>query len=175
VANFVYELPFGHDKRWLSHGVASNILGNWQVSGIYTMQTGVPVEIQPSCNTQLPGIGCFPTRLHNPNLPSDQQSPDHWFDTTAFAPTPIYSLGNGSRTEPNLRNPGLINLDAMLSRSQPLGERMNIQFRAELYNSTNHTNFNYNNLQTSVTAANFGQITGASAGRSMQLGLRLSF
>lgn len=173
VANFVYQLPFGRDKRWLSQGIASYILGNWEVSGIYTMQTGTPIVIQPACNTQLPGIGCYAIRSHNPNLPSGQQTINQWFDTTAFASTPLYSLGNDSRTEPNLRNPGLVNLDALLSRSQPIGERMNLQFRAEFYNSINHTNLN--GPQTSVTAANFGQITAAAGGRSMQLGLRLSF
>jgi hypothetical protein len=173
VANFVYQLPFGHDKRWLSHGIGSYILGNWEVSGIYTMQTGTPIVIQPACNTQLPGIGCYAMRLHNPNLPNGQQSINQWFDTTAFTSTPLYSLGNDSRTQPNLRNPGLINLDALLSRSQPIGERLNIQLRAEFYNSTNHTNLN--GPQTSVTAANFGQITSALSGRSTQLGIRLSF
>jgi hypothetical protein len=84
VANFVYQLPFGHGKRWLSHGVSSYILGNWEVSGIYTMQTGTPVVIQPTCNTQLPGIGCYAVRLHDPNLPNGQQSINRWFDTTAF-------------------------------------------------------------------------------------------
>jgi hypothetical protein len=173
VANFIYQLPFGHGKRWLSQGLASYILGNWEVSGIYTMQTGTPIVIQPACNTQLPGIGCYAIRSHDPNLPSGQQSINRWFDTTAFGSTPLYSLGTDSRTEPNLRNPGLINLDALLSRSQPIGERTQIQFRAELYNATNHTNLNP--PQTLITAANFGQITQAAAGRSMQLALRLSF
>jgi hypothetical protein len=173
VANFIYQLPFGHGRRWVSNGIASYILGNWEVSGIYTMQTGTPVVIQPSCNTQLPGVGCYAQRVHDGNLPSGQQTPDHWFDTTAFEVTPLYSMGNDSRTEPNLRNPGLINLDALLSRSQPIGERMSLQFRAEFYNATNHTNLN--GPQTSVTATNFGQITAAANGRSSQLALRLSF
>jgi hypothetical protein len=74
VANFGYQLPFGHDKRWLFHGMAGYILGNWEVSGIYTMQTGTPIVIQLACNTQLPGIGCDAIRLHNPNLANSQQS-----------------------------------------------------------------------------------------------------
>lgn len=177
VANFVYQLPFGHGRKWASKGWGSYTLGNWEVSGVYTMQTGTPVVIQPSCSTQLPGIGCYAQRLHNPNL-SSGQSVNEWFDTTAFIATPIYSLGTDSRTEPNLRNPGFINLDAMLSRSQPIGEKARIQFRAEFYNVANHPNFygsGANGPQTSVTAANFGQITTATAGRSTQLAIRLSF
>lgn len=172
VGNFIYQLPFGQNKRWLSHGLASYILGNWQVSGIFTARTGTPIVITTSCNTQLPGIGCYAIRLHNPNL-SSGQSLNEWLDTTAFAVPGLYSLGSDSRTEPNLRNPGLVNLDALLSRSQPIGEKVQIQLRAEFYNSLNHTNFN--GPQANVTASNFGQITSAGAGRSTQLGLRLSF
>jgi hypothetical protein len=64
-------------------------------------------------------------------------------------------------------------LDALLSRSQSITERLNIQFRAEFYNSANHTNLS--RPDTSVTAAKFGQITSALSGRSTQLGIRLSF
>jgi len=172
VANFIYQLPFGRDRRWLSHGIGSYILGNWEVSGILTLQTGTPVVIQPTCNTQLPGIGCYAMRLHDPNLTSGQ-SPNQWFDTSAFSTAPLYSMGTDSRTEPNLRNPGLQNLDCLLSRSQPIREKLQLQFRAEFYNSLNHTNLNA--PQTLVTAADFGQITTAGNARTTQLGLRLSF
>jgi hypothetical protein len=66
VANYVYELPFGHGKRFLSHGIASYILGNWQDSGILTAQTGTPISIGASCN--FPGVSglvlCGPLRYH---------------------------------------------------------------------------------------------------------------
>src|SRR5207249_503559 len=50
VANYVYELPFGHGKRFLSNGIASWILGNWQTSGIVVLQTGTPISIGAACN-----------------------------------------------------------------------------------------------------------------------------
>ena len=59
--------------------------------------------------TQLPGISAYAIRLTNPNL-SSGQSINRWFDTTAFTSAPLYSLGNDSRTEPNLRNPGILNI-----------------------------------------------------------------
>jgi hypothetical protein len=61
----------------------------------------------------------------------------------------------------------------MLSRSQPIRESMNVQFRAEFFNAFNTPQFGDPN--GSVTATNFGQITGASGARVMQMGLRLSF
>ncbi len=172
VTNFVYQLPVGTGKTWLSHGVTGKILGNWQASGILTLDNGQPVVITGPNNTQLPGISAYAVRLHNPNLASGQ-SINEWFDTSAFASAPLYSLGNDSRTEPNLRNPGIINLDLGLSRFQPITERIKLQFRAEMFNSTNKVNFSA--PQGSVTAANFGQITAASGGRSVQLGLRLTY
>jgi hypothetical protein len=172
VANFVYELPVGTGKHWVGHGVSGKVIGNWQVSGILTAENGQPVVITGPNNTQLPGIGAYAMRLHNPNLASGQ-SIDRWFDTTAFTSAPLYSLGNDSRTEPNLRNPGIFNLDLGLSRYQPITERVKLQFRAEMFNSTNKVNFSA--PQGSVTATNFGQITAAAGGRAVQLALRLTY
>jgi hypothetical protein len=172
VSNFVYELPIGTGNHWMGHGVAGKVVGNWQASGIWTMENGQPVVITGPSNTQLPGISAYALRLHNPNL-SSGQSINQWFDTTAFAPAPLYSLGSDSRTEPNLRNPGIFNLDLGLSRYQPITERIKLQFRAEMFNSTNKVNFSA--PQGSVTATNFGQITAAANGRTVQLGLRLTY
>ena len=172
VGNFVYELPFGTGKRWVGHGIAGKVLGNWQVSSIITAENGQPVVITGPNNTQLPGISAYALRLHNPNL-SSGRTIDKWFDTSAFAAAPLYSLGNDSRTEPNLRNPGIFNVDVGFSRYQPITERIKLQFRAEMFNSLNWINFSA--PQGSVTAANFGQITAASGGRAVQLGLRLTY
>ncbi len=172
VANFVYELPFGTGKRWSGHGPVGKLVGNWQLSGILTAENGQPVVIAGPNNTQLPGISAYALRLKNPNLTSGQTI-DRWFDTTAFASAPLYSLGNDSRTEPNLRNPGIFNFDLGMSRYQPITERIKLQFRAEMFNATNKVNFSA--PQGSVTASNFGQITAAAGGRAVQLGLRLTF
>lgn len=109
----------------------------------------------------------------DPVLPSGQSTLDRYFDTTAFLPAPTYSLGNDSRTQPKLRIPGLKTFDLNISRSQPVGERMNSQFRAELFNAFNTPQFGAPN--GNVTATNFGAITGASNSRVVQMGLRLRF
>ena len=172
VANFVYELPIGTGKHFVGHGLAGKVLGNWQVSGIFTADNGQPVVITGVNNTQLPGISAYAVRLKNPNL-SSGQSINRWFDTTAFAAAPLYTLGTDSRTQPNLRNPGILNLDLGLSRYQPITEKIRLQFRAEMFNSTNKVNFSA--PQGSITASNFGQIIAAAGGRTVQLGLRLAF
>jgi len=174
VANFVYEMPFGHGKRYLSHGIASWVLGNWQTSGIYSMQTGTPISIGAACTFPgVSGLGCYANRLKDGNLPGGQQNMNQWFDTTAYANPAPYSFGSGSRTEPDLRNPGSISFDSALSRWQPIRERMRLQFRAEFYNILNHPNLGA--PSASITSATFGRITSKSGNRTMQMALRLEF
>src|SRR5260370_26190779 len=97
VANYVYELPFGHGKQFLSHGIASWVLGNWQTSGIFSMQTGTPISVTAACTLSgATGLGCYADRLKDGNL-SSGQGINQWFDTTAYANPPPYSFGSGSR------------------------------------------------------------------------------
>jgi Carboxypeptidase regulatory-like domain/TonB dependent receptor len=173
VANYVYELPFGHGKKFLSHGIASWILGNWQTTGIYSMQTGTPISIGAACTfSGATGLGCYADRLKNGNLASGQ-SMNQWFDTTAYANPAPYTFGTGSRNEPNLRNPGSISFDTVMSRWQPIKERMRLQFRAEFYNLLNHPNLG--SPSTGITSSTFGQITSKSGNRTVTMALRLEF
>ncbi len=174
VSNFVYELPFGHGKQYLSHGIGSWILGNWQATGIFTMQTGTPISVTASCNLPgVSGIGCTPNRTKDGNLPSGQQSMQAWFDTTAFLNPAQYSMGNDSRTEPDLRNPGAITFDSVMSRWQPIRERLRVQFRAEMYDILNHPNLGA--PSASITSSTFGQITTKANNRTITMALRLEF
>ena len=174
VANYVYELPFGHGKQFLSHGIGSWILGNWQTSGILSFQTGNPISITAACSFPgVSGLGCYADRLKNGNLPSGSQSMNQWFDTTAYANPAAYSFGSGSRTEPNLRNPGAISFDSVMSRWQPIRERMRLQFRAEMYNLLNHPNLGA--PSASITSSTYGQITSKSGNRTVTMALRLEF
>ncbi|MBI3681268.1 MAG: hypothetical protein HY235_12845, partial [Acidobacteria bacterium] len=173
IANYIYDLPFGPGRSWLKQGVFSHILGRWQFSGITTLSRGLPMVITGPNNTRLPGVSAAAVRLKDPVLPEGQRTLDRWFETTAFGPAPTYSIGNDSRTQPVLRIPGLKTFDLNISRSQPIKERVNLQFRAEFFNAFNTPQFGAPN--GSVTATNFGQITSAGGTRTIQLGLRLSF
>jgi hypothetical protein len=170
----VYELPFGHGKRFLSQGLAGKIIGNWQTSGILSTQTGTPISITPSCSMSgVSGLGCYADRTKSAILPDGQQTMDRWFDTTAYANPAPYTFGSGSRTEPNLRNPGSFTFDSVASRWQPIKERMRLQFRAEFYNILNHPIMG--GPATGTTSSTFGVITSKSGNRTMIMGLRLEF
>ena len=166
------ELPFGHGKQFLSHGIGSWILGNWQTSGILSLQTGTPISIGAACTfSGATGLGCYADRLKDPHVANPSMS--QWFDTTAYANPAPYSFGNGSRNEPNLRNPGAISFDSVMSRWQPIRERMRLQFRAEMYNILNHPNLGA--PSTSITSSTYGQITSKSGNRTVTMALRLEF
>ena len=173
ITNYIYELPFGPGRKWWKKGIGSQILGRWQLSGITMFSRGLPMIITGPNNTRLPGVSAQAVRLRDPVLPDGQRTLDRYFDTSAFLPAPTYSLGNDSRTQPKLRVPGINTFDLNLSRSQRIGERVNLQFRAEWFNAFNKPQFGSPN--GSVTATNFGQITAASGARVIQLGMRLSF
>ena len=68
---------------------------------------------------------------------------------------------------------GAITFDSVLSRWQPIRERMRLQFRAEMYNILNHPNAGA--PSASITSSTFGQITSKSGSRTITLALRLEF
>ena len=171
--NFIYELPFGPGKNFAKRGALAHITGRWQVSGITQFGKGLPLVISGPNNTRLPGVSAAAVRVKDPVLDASSRTLERYFDTSAFQPAPTYSIGNDSRTQPRLRGPGLSSVDLSLSRSQVIRERINLQFRAEFFGAFNHPQFN--DPVTSVTATNFGQITGAGGNRQIQLGLRMSF
>jgi hypothetical protein len=175
-SSWVWELPFGPGRHYLSKGIPGQIIGGWQLSGVLTLGTGIPVAITGPSNSRLPGVNGTVQRLHNPNLPAGEQTLNHWFDTTAFAPAALYTLGNGSRNEPNLTAPGLSNLNASLGRVFAIRERMRLQIRCDFFNALNSPPYGPPN--GNITSVNFGQVTTlttASPGRIVQLGARLSF
>lgn len=174
VANWVYEMPFGRGKRYLSNGIGGMILGNWQISGILSAQTGQPISITAACSFPgVSGLGCYADRSKSGVITSGEQTMDRWFDTTAYTnPTP-YSFGNGSRTEPNLRNPGSFTFDSVLSRWQPIKERLRLQYRAEFYNMLNHPNLGA--PAAAINSSTFGLINTKAGNRTMVMALRLEF
>jgi Carboxypeptidase regulatory-like domain len=173
VVNYIYQLPFGHGHRFLQNGIASALVGNWQVAGITTYGAGLPVVITVPSNTNLPGIGAVADRLHNPHLSKGQQNPEHWFDTTAYAIPAAYTTGTGSRNEPNLRGPAYGNWDMSLDRKQPFSHGTVFELRIEAFNVFN--NRNLGQPDGNITDGTFGQITSSGQARNLQMGARLSF
>jgi hypothetical protein len=152
--------------------IARGIINGWQVSGILTLQTGVPLTPTVTPNPANTTGPARPNRLQDGNLPDSERTIDRWFDRLAFAPATAFQYGNSGRHV--IRAPGMNNLDATVNRNFKLGEHRNLEFRWEMYNFTNTAQFGRPNLVVNQTQG--GTITAtAIPNRQMQLGLRLSF
>lgn len=172
---FIYELPVGQHRRFLNRGgLANAVLGQWQVSSTWGVNSGVPftpIMAGPNLSGSLAG-SWRPNRIRSGIL--DNPTIDQWFDTGAFVQPAPFTFGNSGRNI--LRGPGFRNLDAGLMKnfSLPfLGDSGVLQFRADAKNVFNHPNFGLPNASIGSAAA--GTIRSALPGRSLQLGATLRF
>ena len=152
-------------------GAASRLLGGWSLSGITTIQSGGAFSIDSGQDTLL-ASGCR-TRADIVGSPKrDHGSRDdmigEFFNTEAFARPPDGGVGTSSRGV--LSGPAFVNTDLAILKDIRVTEKTRFQFRAEFFNLLNQVNFN--NPSNRLTRGNFGRITGAAAGRTIQLGLK---
>jgi len=176
VLNATYELPFGRGKKdWLNR-----LVGDWQVSGIQTLQSGLPFTPQLSYNPSNDGDTRNPVRPSvNPNFsgPVILGGATQYFDPNAFVQPLPGTYGNAGRN--TLQGPRLYETDLSVAKRFTLRERLNLQFRAEFFNLFNHTSFNTPNPVVYASAAGgpsptAGVITStATTSRQVQLGLKL--
>jgi hypothetical protein len=174
VGSYSYELPFGTGKPFLNHmgWVSSQVTGGWQVSGITTFESGLPFSITAADLSNTGGVHSqMADRTCNGNLPSDQRTLYHWFDTSCFSQPSTGRLGNSSRNP--LQGPGAANFDLSASKRFPFGEQRWVQFRADFFSAFNHPMFSTGNQATNNST--YGQITGASGSRIIQLSLKVAF
>ena len=118
--------------------------------------------------------------LQNPVLPKGERTWERNFNTGAFGPPAVGTFGNASKDV--IRGPGINNWDISTFKNIPLPwEKLKLQFRGELYNAFNHTQ--YSAFDTAArfdqkgaqTNAGFGQFTAARQPRRIQLALRANF
>jgi hypothetical protein len=176
VLSYVYDLPFGKGRRIApSSKVADLLVSGWQMTGIMTMQTGRPFTVFVGRDQSATG-----GNADRPNLVGDpkvsNQGPDQWFNPAAFAAPAAGAFGNVGRNF--LRGDGLHNFDLGVSRFFRVTERQSFQFRAEVFNLTNHPNFFFPTASLASTA--FGTITqaannGLGAQRQIQFALKYIF
>ena len=178
VSSFVYDLPFGHGKRFGKdwHPVANWVIGGWQFNGIATFQSGVPIIINQGANT----VGLFnpsqrPTwNGSDANLEGSKADKlAQWFNRAAFSLTPAFTFGNTPRVMPNLRMDGEKNFDLSLFKNNYFHEgKWNVQFRAEFFNAFNRVRFAGPNGTVDNSA--FGTVSGQGNGpRQIQFALKL--
>ena len=173
VTSFTYELPFGRGKPFNPVGVVGAIVRDWELSGVITLQSGIPLAVTQVTNfNSFAGFGTQrPNRIADLNLPTSQQTTAQFFNTAAFTVAPQFTLGNSSRNP--VRGPHYHNADLAIIRRVTFAESKSLQFRAEFFNLTNTPPLGSPNVV--VGAAGFGSIISAGDPRVIQLGLKFEF
>ncbi|MDX1979795.1 MAG: carboxypeptidase regulatory-like domain-containing protein [Bryobacteraceae bacterium] len=173
VASGVWELPFGKGKPFLSGSAAGKaLLGGWQMSGIWSAQTGLPYTVTLNFDPTNSGVTGRPDRISDGTLPAGQRDPSRWFDLNAFRAPAALTYGNAGRNI--LRAPGRVNLDLGVARLFTLSERVRLQFRGEFFNLFNTPQFGLPGMAIGTPAA--GIIGGVvTPERQIQLALKLSW
>jgi len=171
---FSYEFPFGDRKRWLRSGAGAALLGNWRVSTITQLSSGL--HYTPLLSGALVnGTGALysqrPDVVANPA--SGPSTALLFFNTSAFAVPAPGQFGDAPRG--SIVGPGFINVNAALGRTFHFGTegKDRMELRWELQNVMNTAN--YAGLSTVLGSADFGRIKGARPMRSMDVLMRVHF
>ena len=187
--NWIYDLPFGENRRFAQKGAASHMLGGWQWSGNFTLASGLPftvrvlggtLDIQRGVSGSLranlvPGASM---RVSNPTT-------KEWFNTAAFC-QPQTTASNPAATCVNagdstfgdagrniLEGPGQVTLDMSLNKTIQIKEFRALDLRITANNIFNMVNFS--SLGTTVNSITFGEVTGVGNMRRVTVQARFRF
>ena len=180
-ASAIWELPFGAGRRMNLRGPADWLLGGWQLSGLFTLQTGefLTPTFSGSDPSNTNTVGGVADRIGNGNLPASERSIARWFDASAFAAPPANSGRFGNSGRGVIVGPGRNVFNGGLYKSFRAAERFSVRFQITYQNLLNHPNFGNPNVNISTPAA-VGTITSqgsreGSGSRSGLLGIFLDF
>jgi trimeric autotransporter adhesin len=175
-ADYLLELPFGHDKRWLTENTpARAIFGDWQWSGDWTIASGLPFtprllgdinDVNAGTNGTL-RADLVPGR----SVSLANHSIAEWFNTSAFVAPPAGQYGNARRN--SIIGPGSKVFDMAFTKLVPLKESRMLEFRAQATNIFNIPN--YSSIDTTVNSPTFGRVTAAGAMRQFTITSRFRF
>jgi carboxypeptidase family protein len=181
VLSYQWALPFWREPRgWYQH-----VLGNWQLNGIVTVMSGTPFTVFDSNDFSVQGgapeISGFaanrPDLVAGQNPNAGAQSVTTWLNANAFQRivqdpnSPVQQFGTAGRNI--AEGPGYSNWDFSALKNIPIAEGKQIQFRAELFNLLNHTNFRL--PDSDISSPTFNQILAARSPRLVQFALKFLF
>jgi len=179
VLSYQWVVPFlQRSSTWYGH-----VLGNWQLNGIFTAMSGGPFTVFDSNDVSLQGqapeitgfSGNRPNLIGNPN--SGPRTPREWFNVNAFQQLQPDPLGRfevfGDEGRNVAQGPGYVNWDFSAFKNIRLTESKELQFRGELFNMLNHTNFRL--PVSDIESPTFGQIQSDVSPRVIQVALKFLF
>jgi len=174
--DYLWELPFGHDRRWLTNNsVWRDLLGDWQWSGDWTIASGLPftprllgnfADVNRGTNGTL-----RPDLVPGESISISDPSIPQWFNTAAFVMPPAGQFGDARRN--SIIGPGTMVCDMAFTKVFPLKESRMLEFRAQTANIFNHPQ--YSVIDTVLNSPTFGRVTAVGAMRTIQLTARFRF
>ena len=176
---YLFELPFGPDKFWVTTGVASHILEGFSVSGTFNFATGgwLSPGFEPtSQSVECGNAGGVRPNLTGQPLTAGGGSLRQWFNTAAYAPPSATAgfcnyFGNAPRN--SIEGPGTVSNNMALSKTMQMGETRSMEIRATIDNVFNTVQ--YSGVNTTYGAPQFGEVTSVGQMRSFQFMARFRF
>jgi hypothetical protein len=179
VINYAWELPVGKGKAYLSSGFVGRVLEGWQLSGITTLQSGHPYDLFGNRDAEHTGLSSRLDLIGDPALPSGHPKNQTGVNIAAFSRPPYGRAGNLGKN--HFYGPGYNNWDLVMSKDTSITEKVKLQFRTEVYNIFNRTQFDQPGdlIQSPGTfgfsTATIGRADGTTSARQLQFGLKLNF
>jgi hypothetical protein len=186
VINYIWEVPLGRGRGYLSNGVMGKVLEGMQFSGVTSVQTGHPFEVRCRRDSQRTGIASWCDNVGDPFTTGTNNDPGnnplgnkvYWGNPAAFATPPFGRAGTVGRNQ--YYGPGLVNFDLSFAKKMKVTERVEIEGRVEGYNIFNRPHFQQpDNL---LGDTNFGLITATASrpdattsARQMQAAIKVNF
>jgi len=190
-SNFVWRLPFGRGRKFLTRGWLTNLVaGGWELSGVYSIYSGqflTPLWTGPDptgtafTSSRTPAqVTIRPDQLRNANYPYDQRTVNKWFDATAFGAPQPGAFGTAAKGV--IIGPGSNIFNAGLSKNFAVTERLNLRWELTSTNTFNHPN--WANPEVNITSlAQVGVVSGVggvanldqSGPRSLRMGVRVEW
>jgi hypothetical protein len=167
-ASLGWKLPFGEGLT----GFAGKLAKGWQINSIIQLQDGMPLTPSRPGDPARVGARYLPrfNRTCDGNLPDSQQSVLRFFDTSCFVPAPDGTFGNSGRNV--IFGPGFKTVDFSIFKNTYITETVYVQFRAEVFNGFNHSNYDQ---VSGGQGPNFGRIFNEKDARELQFGLKIIF
>lgn len=191
VLSYVYELPFGPNKKFINHsGPVGKLVEGWQISGIQTYESGIPIGMSVTNTLNIFNGGNYPNIVpgvsprSNVSLTDFQvfgPNPSNYINLNAFSNPAPFTFGNAPRELSNLRTPASYNEDISLTKHTHIKERVDVELRADAFNLLNRVVFamgqgSVGAFQNFSSPATVGKVSSQSnSGRQIQLGLKIRF
>jgi hypothetical protein len=170
-----FVLSFGASLPKLKGGsdVVRNVLGGWQLNGIFQWQTGFPLTVTEGSNLDIRLLTARPDVTCDPN--NGPKTPAQWFDTSCFVRRSVAETAErpGNEGRDIVRGPGLTRTDLSLFKNVEVHKNHALQLRIEAFNLFNQVRFGQPG--STIGTPTFGAITVADDGRIIQLGVKYSF